>query len=279
MLSNINTAIAERGCPGRYPVRAMETRADRIYKILIENDGRMKVADLHQRIAAVEEVDPANLNTSTVPSTTRQDNTTKRNQGRQTRFNVHNDGSESHGYISAINPATQTTDPIPDLIETENDKVRDQLKAAVKQMSWQEFESSFLEEILDALGFTEISLTQRTRDGGKDALCSYKRGLVNSEAIVSAKRWNSQSVAADEVQRLRGIKGNADTAIVVTTSTFTADAVKESEPSQNQRSIVLVDGDLIVDTCLEHGIGVRRRELPATYVFEGFEREIEGNAE
>ena len=259
----------------------MQTRADRIYEILKQADGRLRAKEVHAKLAEQEAIDPAVLNAAIVPSTTRQDNTTRRNAGRQVRFNLYNDGDEEWAYISLVNvePADEgaAIDPVPQMIEKANNMVRDQLKAAIRHLSWQQFESSFLEQILEALGFTDISITQRTRDGGTDALCTYKRGLVESEAIVSAKHWTSNSVGPDEVQRMRGIKGNADTAVIVTTSTFTTGAVNEAEPSQNQRSFVLIDGDLIVNTCLEHGIGVRKRDLPALYAFAGFQSTLEGD--
>jgi len=144
-------------------------------------------------------------------------------------------------------------------------------------MSWQEFESNFLIQIMEALGFRSIEITQKTRDGGKDAICKYKRGVVESEAIISAKKWKTQKVSADEVQRLRGIRGNADTAIIFTSSKFTDSAISEAMPSQNQRSVVLIDGDLIVETCFSSGIGVKEIKIPTLYEFIGFgEDEAEG---
>ncbi len=133
-------------------------------------------------------------------------------------------------------------------------------------MSWQEFESSFLAEILESLGFSQVEITQRTRDGGKDAECTYKRGLVQSRAIVSAKHW-SKTVGVQEVQRIRGIKGESDTGIIVTSNKFSPDAIKEAAPSQNQRAMVLIDGDLIVETCFEHSISVKAVDLPKLYKF------------
>jgi hypothetical protein len=254
----------------------MPNRSDRIEQILKEAGVRLRPKEIHERLALVEGINPKDLHESTVPSTTRQDNVTRRNAGRQVRFNLFNDGTEGRGFISLFAPVTSShSDQVAELIEAGNNKVRERLKEAISELTWQQFESSFLEQILGALGFTDISITQRTRDGGTDALCSYRRGLIQSETIVSAKHWNTQNVGVDEVQRMRGIKGNADAAVIVTSSNFTSGAINEAKPSQNQRSVVLVDGALIVDTCLEHMIGVRRFELPSFYVFSGFEGSAE----
>ncbi len=112
-------------------------------------------------------------------------------------------------------------------------------------------------------------MTQATRDGGADARVTYKRGIVKARAIVSAKRWSSKSsVSVEEVRMLRGIKGNEDTAIVVTTGRFTADAEREARPSQNQRVVYLIDGKQLVEICKSHEIGVKKHKLPELLVLD-----------
>lgn len=254
----------------------MTTRADRIHKILEMAGGRLAGYEIASQLAADEGV--SGLVTSTVSATVAQDNKTRDASGRAPRFNTYGDGGEEWGFISIRKDAPVPEKDlrnfhgqIPQAIESANEETRKRLKAAIADLSWQQFEANFLTRILEALGFQGIELTQLTRDGGKDATCQYKRGIVSSEAIVSAKHWKSNSVAAIEVQRLRGIKGNADTGIIVTSSTFTADAKIEAAPSQNHRSIVLIDGELIVETCISTGIAIRPVNLPSLYEFVGFD--------
>lgn len=255
----------------------MTTRADLISEILKSNNGRLSVADILSHLAEKEGISVDDFNTSIISSTVRQDNRTRSNKGLAKRFKFLGDGEEERGFVSLIeqvsignkkqildNPNSQ----IPALIEAANKKVKEQLKAAISNLSWREFESSFLTQILDALGFEDIQITQPTRDGGKDAYCNYKRGLVKSEAIVSAKHWTDKVIDASEIQRLRGIKGNSDTGIIVTSSTFSNNALNEAIPSQNQRAIVLIDGDLIVDTCFEKQIGVKIVNIQNLYEFD-----------
>lgn len=156
---------------------------------------------------------------------------------------------------------------MPAIIQEANKKVRQELKKQISELSWQEFENNFLTRVLEALGFSDIQITQRTRDGGADAICTYRRGIVTSEAIVSAKHWSKASVPDNEVDRVRGILHQADTAIIVTSSSFTNPAKEKAKPAPGGgwRSIVLVDGDLIVETCLQHAIGVEEVALPALY--------------
>jgi restriction system protein len=158
-------------------------------------------------------------------------------------------------------------DQLPQLIESANEQAKELLRAAIGDLSWREFESHFLERILDCMGFTEIEITRPSRDGGKDAYCKFRRGILESCAIVSAKHWKTQNVGADEVQRLRGIRGDEDTAIIFTSAGFSTNAKEEARPSQNQRIVVLIDGDLIVETCLENRIGLKLVELPHLFTF------------
>lgn len=254
-----------------------KTRADRIYSILSKS-GRLRVLNIRERIATMENY--PDLHPSAVSVTVRQDNTTRRNQGMPPRFNVFNDGDEEIGYVSltkeakAASKVTQiVSDPqtqIPLLIEKAVENVRERLKKDIAALSWQEFEANFLTTILGALGFSEIRITQRTRDGGADAYCSYSRGLVSSYAIVSAKHWSSLKVSDSEVDRVRGIphpdNAIADTAVIVTSSSFTKPAIKRAQSAAGMRQVVLVDGDLIVKTCIENQIGVETVVLPKLYM-------------
>ena len=231
----------------------MAGRADRIVSILQDRGGRLSVQDIHEELESLEGVNPHDLGAATVPATVRQDNDTRVKKGHAKRFRVYGD-DEERGWISLV-PSREASasvadvlakpdEEIPRLVEEANSRVRRQLKEAIGRLSWKEFESNFLTQVLQGLGFDEVEITQPTRDGGRDGTCAYRRGLVNSEAIVSAKHWKNQKVGPAEVQRLRGIKGSADTAIIVTYSTFTDGAVAEAKRSQNQRSMVLIDGDL-----------------------------------
>lgn len=252
-----------------------ESRADRMHRILSEApDRRLSVAECRDKLA--EEEGSSELSTTIVSATARQDNNLRRISGKSIRFNVYNDGSEQRGYISITKEieisntiktfAKNNIDQLPTIIQQANNEVRKKLKEQISNLSWQEFEDNFLTKILESLGFSDIVVTQRTRDGGADAICTYKRGIVSSEAIVSAKHWKTSAVPDSEVDRLRGITHLADTAIIVTSSRFSKPATEKAKPYGGWRSVVLVDGDLIVETCLKNKIGVITVDLPFLYM-------------
>lgn len=255
-----------------------KTRADRIDEILVvAPERRMRVAEIREKLVALEGF--PELDSAAVSVAVRQDNVAYRNQGKQPRFNVYKDGTEHFGYVSLTKEPKAASsfrqvveDPlsqIPLLIEKAAGSVRERLRQQLSELTWQEFEANFLTTILGALGFADIEITQRTRDGGVDAYCRYRRGLVTSYAIVSAKHWKTAPVPVDEVDRVRGIPNPADavadTGIVVTSSTFTGPAIERAKPAAGMRQVVLIDGAQIVETCIQNQIGVEIVELPRLY--------------
>lgn len=250
----------------------MAGRADRLVSILKDNDGRLHVQQLLEKLTFLEHVGSDDLHQATVASTVRQDNRTREQKGQAKRFRVYGDG-EQRGYVSLV--PTQEADVsiasvlkkpdegLPRLVESANVAVKEKLKEEINKLTWRQFESNFLSQVLEALGFTDVEITQPTRDAGQDAVCMYRRGIVKSQAIVSAKHWLTVSVGPPEVLRLRGIDSAADTGIIVTSTRFTRGAVEEAGRGRNQRSIFLVDGDMIVEACVEQGIGVEKTGLPS----------------
>lgn len=240
----------------------------------------MKVAKIRRELARVEGVDVDDLGNIVSP-TVIQDNKTRKQTGRAVRFNTFGDGTEEHGQISIVEQTRlerskgkilgDYVEQIPILIEEANNTTKKRLKEEISKLSWRAFESNFMTQVLEALGFSSIEVTQSTRDGGVDAVCRYRRGIVTSEALVSAKHWKSNRVGPDEVQRVRGNVGNQDTAIIFTSSYFTDGAIQQAKPVAGFRSVVLIDGNLIVETCFSQEIGVKSVNLPILSEYSGFD--------
>ncbi len=242
-----------------------ERRVDRIAKILKEtSDGRAKVGDVLTELRRIEE--NASLTHSAVYIAMQSENDRLMGSGELPLFRTAKQGGdwgwvslESESDLVSGSPADNIKQQILDANKDVDKRIRERLES----MDWRTFESDFLIEVLEKLGFQDVEITQATRDGGADARVTYKRGLVEASAIVSAKRWGSRSpVPVAEVRLMRGIKGDEDTAIIVTSSSFTKEAQVESRPSQNQRVVYLIDGDRLVDICKRHRIGVRGVEMP-----------------
>ncbi len=247
-----------------------ERRVDRIRQILESKGGRARVRDVLDLLRQTESNDA--ITNSAVWIAINSENNRLDELGERPLFRTSRSGEE-WGWIrletdTAFEPGTAAED-LESMIRDKNRKIDVDLLKRLESMDWRVFESTFLAEVLEKLGFQEVVVTQATRDGGADARVTYKRGIVEAKAIVSAKRWASKSsVSVEEVRMLRGIKGEEDTAIIVTTGRFTSSAEREARPGQNQRVVYLIDGKRLVEICKRHEIGVRKVSLPDLVVLD-----------
>jgi restriction endonuclease Mrr len=239
-----------------------ERRVDRIRKCLVERGGRARLQQLLADIRQQEE--NPDIPYQSIYIAIQSENEKLTELGERAPFVTSRDG-EDRGWIrlreaSAFQAGTEAQN-LEAMVQAQNARVNEEVLAWLQTMDWRTFESSFLTTVLSALGFEDVQITQATRDGGADARVTYRRGIVEARAIVSAKRWAKASVGVEEVRMLRGIKGDEDTAIVVSTGRFTAEAREEARPSQNQRIVYLIDGERLVEICKQKQIGVKKVEL------------------
>ncbi|HEX7501167.1 MAG TPA: restriction endonuclease, partial [Polyangia bacterium] len=189
-------------------------------------------------------------------------------------------GWVSFEQATASTPGTDASEIEKRILEA-NTRLDQELRKRLEGMDWRTFESSFLQTVLERLGFQDVEITQATRDGGVDAHIRYKLGIVDAAAIVSAKRWaSSKPVPRDEVQLLRGIDDEAAVGIIVTTGKFSADAENEARKGRNLRLIYLIDGSQLIDVMKRFKIGVKKQEMQELLVLDEAEfRSIEAPEE
>jgi restriction system protein len=141
-------------------------------------------------------------------------------------------------------------------IEQHNAEVRRQLLARLMAMPPADFET-LVSRLLVALGFEEVSVTQRSGDGGIDVRGTLVVGaVIRTRMAVQAKRWRA-NVQAPIVQQVRGSLGTHDQGLIITTSDFSAGARAEAE-RPNAVPVALMNGEQLVALLVEHNIGVRR---------------------
>ncbi|PRD56747.1 restriction endonuclease [Sphingobacterium gobiense] len=90
--------------------------------------------------------------------------------------------------------------------------------------------------ILEDLGFT-VELTRATRDGGRDIIASIRNSLTNFLAYVECKRYAPDNkIDVGIIRQVQGVQytHRPSKSIIVTTSFFTRDAVKEAKFIENQ---------------------------------------------
>ena len=151
-----------------------------------------------------------------------------------------------------------------DLANRSRDEAKSRLLTELKALSPTAFEH-FCKVLLQQLGYREVNVTKRSGDGGIDGYGNFQQGVVAIKSAFQAKRWTDAPVSRPDIDRLRGVlQGEFDHGVFITTSRFTKDAT-EASYKKGAISILLLDGDAVVEVMLERGLGVTKQPL---YLYE-----------
>ena len=112
---------------------------------------------------------------------------------------------------------------------------------------------------MEQIGLDEVTITQRSRDGGIDLTA--KRAGVGGfsesdevEYYIQAKRNKpGRPISVSKIRELKGTLPFGHKGIFITTTTFSADAVKESN-NDISKPVILIDGKTLIESCIEHEI-------------------------
>ena len=155
-------------------------------------------------------------------------------------------------WVADLNAKVNSLPPSLPENHTEYD-ITEKLRERLLILSPDEFER-LVGEYLRAKGFANVEVTQYSHDGGIDGHCEIP--FVGVKAAFQAKRYTSNNVGIDPVQRLQGsITGRYDRGIFITTSDFTLGA-REYVENPTVR-ITLVNGERLLNDLLELGLGVK----------------------
>lgn len=115
-------------------------------------------------------------------------------------------------------------------------------------------------DLLEAMGYGIAEVTQRSSDGGIDAIIN-EDNLGLSKIYAQAKRYAADNrVNRKELQNFIGaLEVNGVTkGVFITTSSFYSQALDELK--WTQKSIVLVDGDRLAQLMIDYDLGVTIQE-------------------
>ncbi len=145
--------------------------------------------------------------------------------------------------------------------ERHNANVRKKLLARLRTVDPDDFEA-LIAQLLVALGFEDVEVTNRSNDGGIDVRGTLVvGGVVRTEMAVQAKRWRkSSNVRRPTVQQVRGSLGAHEQGLIITTSGFSKGAVQDARDG-TKKPIGLMDGEQLTKLLVEHQIGVVQTEM------------------
>ncbi|WP_374173190.1 restriction endonuclease [Flavobacterium tructae] len=113
------------------------------------------------------------------------------------------------------------------------------------------------QRLLRESGFIQVEVTGKTGDGGIDGKGIVRiSGFLSFHIIFQCKRYKG-SVSSAQIRDFRGaMTGRADKGLVITTGTFTREAIKEAT-RDGAPPIDLIDGELLCDKLKEFNLGVK----------------------
>ncbi|MFQ5400140.1 MAG: restriction endonuclease [Anaerolineae bacterium] len=137
---------------------------------------------------------------------------------------------------------------------------RDQLLNTMMKMDPAAFER-LAQRLLRESGFIQVEVTGRSGDGGIDGKGIMRiGGLLSFHVIFQCKRYRG-AVTVSQVRDFRGaMVGRADKGLLITTGTFTKDAIREAT-RDGAPAIDLIDGDLLIVILKELGLGVHTQKI------------------
>lgn len=148
----------------------------------------------------------------------------------------------------------------------------DQLLEVIGTISPEAFER-LAQRLLRESGFTKVEVTGKSGDGGIDGIGVLRMNLVSFQVLFQCKRWKG-SVGSSVVRDFRGaMVGRADKGLIITTSTFTADARREAT-CDGAPAIDLIDGETLCQLLKERRLGVGVQMVEKVAIEEAFFKAI-----
>lgn len=183
-------------------------------------------------------------------------------QGKKPKFSLINH-SPSSVPSSTVTLSVTSTDQLPE--ERINSAVAEHYHAIKQQaldcilMNSPSFFEHLVIDLLLKMGYgcdkTSGVVTGRSHDGGIDGIISEdKLGL--DLIYVQAKRYKSEErIGRKELQAFVGAMEHVQKGVFITTSSFTKEARQFIE-KQQQKSIKLIDGELLSDLLIKYEVGI-----------------------
>ena len=129
------------------------------------------------------------------------------------------------------------------------------------------FEQLVLNLLLEmGYGFNNQSgkVTGKSHDGGIDGVI-YEDSLGLSKIYIQAKRYGiKNNISEDLIKHFYASMQGVNKGVFITTSSFTSDA-KRFVNEQKDRTIIMIDGEHLVDLMIKYGIGLEKVKTYVVY--------------
>lgn len=172
-------------------------------------------------------------------------------------FIVHREAQKSKKENEVEEVSIENASP-QDLIDfgfsTIETQVKTELLEKLKGIDPYYFEKVIL-ILLKKMGYGDFVETSKSGDGGIDGIINEdKLGL--EKIYTQVKRYNENKVREKEIRNFIGaMSGDTSKGVFITTSTFDDSAIKKAREAHH--TIILIDGNKLVDLMHQYGVGVQ----------------------
>jgi len=161
---------------------------------------------------------------------------------------------------SMMLPAEDAADTLQRQVREYNDKIKKDLRAKLSTMPPYAFEK-MVRDLLEAMGYDDVSVTSATNDKGVDVVGTVQFGITTVTEVVQVKRHKS-NITRPVLDALRGslYRWKALRGTIITLSDF-AKGCKEAALDPGAAPITLINGDRLIELLVEHQIAVEKHPL------------------
>ena len=184
--------------------------------------------------------------------------------GKQPRFT-----QLGKGFVS-LRKYTDLENDLASQIEQHKNQVQESIRQLLQDMDPIQFET-LISDLLSAMGFVDVEVTQSSNDHGIDVRGTLVWGYaVHIKMAVQVKRWQ-HNVQSTVVQQVRGSLSAHEQGLIVTTSGFGKGAINEAlDPKKTP--IALMNGKQLALLLMENEMGVTRSPFNIFEIDEEFFR-------
>ena len=179
--------------------------------------------------------------------------------------------------IAAAAPSTKRT-TVAEAAHAHNEEQLEAFKARLMKLDPVHFEH-FVKELLDAMDYEDVRVTKISGDKGVDVVARVQFGITEITEVVQVKR-TERTITRPTVDELRGALPyhKAIRGTIISLGGF-AKGAKEGALFVGAAPITLIDGKRLLDLCIKHQVGMKRRPVEIYEIDEAFFAEKFGRVE
>ena len=152
-------------------------------------------------------------------------------------------------------------------VKQHNDVQVATLRERLGKMNPYQFEV-LIKDLLEAMDYEDVTVTKQSGDKGVDVVGHFQFGITQIKEVVQVKRHQG-SITRPVLDQLRGALPyhQAIRGTIITLGKF-AQGCKDAAIFPGAAPITLIDGDMLMELFIKHGVGVKRRPITLIEVDE-----------